>query len=128
MKQLASKKITFLLLAVVFILLPQICFLHKYTHPTGDDEFVSSFPGWIDVKKEFKLKGNGNADETLALQDALNSIGNGNSSASVLNPLINSTKIITLLHSTRVSKRCPPPLLNTIWFSLSQPVLQTPFL
>jgi hypothetical protein len=82
--QLDTKKISFFLLVVLFFVLPQTCFLQKYTHPAEDDEFVGPFPSWIDAKREFKLKGNGHTDETAGLQSALNAIGNSNSTASVV--------------------------------------------
>lgn len=84
MVQLDTKKISFFLLVVLFLVLPQTCFLQNKSHPPADDEFVGPFPSWIDVKKEFNLKGNGKADETAGIQAALNSVGNSTSKATVL--------------------------------------------
>jgi hypothetical protein len=84
MIQFHSKKIIFLFLEALFIVLPQTGFMQSYTHPATDDEFVGPFSSWVDIKTKYKLKGNGNSDESAAFQAAFNSIGNGSSTASVL--------------------------------------------
>ena len=39
-----------------------------------DEEFVGPFPSWADVKRDFGAVGDGQADDTAALQQALDAI------------------------------------------------------
>ena len=57
---------------------------YSQSYPATDDEFVGPFASWINVKTQFGAVGNGVTDETAALQAAFNSIGNSNSTASVV--------------------------------------------
>jgi hypothetical protein len=39
-----------------------------------DDEFVGPFPSWMNVKRDFGARGDGSADDTTAIQTALNAL------------------------------------------------------
>jgi hypothetical protein len=44
--------------------------------PVSDEELLGPFPSWLDVKRDFGAVGDGKADDTDALQKALDSVGN----------------------------------------------------
>ncbi|HUS03286.1 MAG TPA: glycosyl hydrolase family 28-related protein [Chitinophagaceae bacterium] len=72
------------LIIFLVILSGFFCSSFSQGHPATDDEFVGPFANWINVKTQFGAIGDGSTDETVALQAALNSIGNSNSSSSVV--------------------------------------------
>ena len=50
----------------------------------GTEEFVGPFPSWLDVKRDFGAIGDGQADDTDALQSALDQLGQGERKRTVL--------------------------------------------
>src|SRR5690606_32567315 len=67
-----------------------------------EEEFVGPFPSWADVKTEFGAVGNGVADDTAALQNALNALGR--SGLSVIYLPAGTYKITnTLILRTRIN-------------------------
>jgi Malectin domain/Pectate lyase superfamily protein len=45
----------------------------------AQEEFVGPFPSWANVKSDYGARGDGNSDDTAALQNALNDLGNSRS-------------------------------------------------
>ncbi|WP_183576224.1 glycosyl hydrolase family 28-related protein [Mucilaginibacter sp. X5P1] len=73
--------------------------------PKTDDEFVGPFSSWLNVKTGFGAKGDGIADDTRALQAALDAVATGTVNITLYLPtgtyLISST--LTINHHINVS-------------------------
>jgi pectate lyase-like protein len=79
-------------------LLLVLCLTLPAAAVVGDEEFVGPFPSWTNVKTIYGAVGNGIADDTVPLQNALNAVGTG--SVSVLYVPAGTYKITAALSLT----------------------------
>jgi len=76
--------------------------------PSDDDEFIGPFSSWLNVKTDFGAVGDGENDDTIAFQYALNALESETSHASVLYIPAGTYKITSGLYyvSTNCSTYC----------------------
>ena len=96
----------YLLLALA-LSLPALSAWCRPATTTTLDEFVGPFPSWMNVKTDFGAVGDGKADDTAAIQKALDAIKSANSPKRVLYFPDGTYRITNTLQLTRASHNEP---------------------
>jgi hypothetical protein len=84
--------------------------------PVSDDEFVGPFPGWTNLKTAYRAAGDGAADETAAIQQALDELGTPGHSPVLFIPrgTYRITKTLVLASTINLSIVGEDPAATTI--------------
>src|SRR5262249_55673578 len=82
----------------------------------AQEEFVGPFPSWANVKSAYGAKGDGSADDTAALQNALNDLGTSGKADVLYLPAgtYRITSTLTLKYKTGISVIGEDPSNTTI--------------